>query len=327
MYYDSYKRKPVRPRRRRRSFGNWLAGALLKLLAFVLVLALIAAAALFALPPSIFEVEPEGVELSLTDGLPGSMIHVLLLGMDVNRDSMQRSDAILIASIGYGKLRITSLLRDTYVDIPGHGKGKLNAAFAYGGPELAMRTINQNFGLNIMYYAAADYVAVVRAVDAMGGVEIDISEGELGRLNPSVLEMKSVFAPLGYVATELKNFGENTHLNGLQALAYARIRSLDSDYMRASRQRTLLNAMLKKLRATAWNPVMWVRLAQAVFASVDTNMSVPQIISLGEKAVLAGGFEQLRLPADGSFTDDGSKLILNDKNASREAFLRFAYGD
>ena len=327
MYYEPYHKKPKRASRRRRSFGQWLARGLIRLIAMLLVLLLLCAAILYALPPSFFAVEPEDVDLSLTDGLPGGMHNVLLLGMDISQEGMQRSDSIMIASVGYGRLRLTSLLRDTVVDIPGHGQGKLNAAFAYGGPELAMRTINQNFGLDIMHYAAVDYVALVKAVDALGGVEIDITEAELGRLNPSVLEMWRVFAPLGYRAEELTRYGENTHLNGLQALAYARIRSLDSDYMRASRQRTVIDAMLKKLRSNLWNPIVWVRLAMAVISSVDTNMSAAQIVSLGEKAVLAGGLKQLRLPADGSFTDDGSKLILNDKRANHDAFVQFAYVD
>ena len=331
MYYESYKKKPRRKsrpaRRKRPGFGQWLMQGLLKLFAAVLVIAILGAALLYALPPAAFLVEPDDVDLSLTDGLPGSCIHILLLGTDMLSHNTQRSDSIIIASIGYGKLRLTSVLRDTVVDIPGHGKGKLNAAFTYGGPELVMKTLNQNFGLNIMYYAHVDFVALVRVVDAIGGVDIDLTEAERERLNATQLDVKKIFAPLGYTPKEVTQTGENVHLDGLQALAYARIRKIDSDFVRAGRQRKLLNAMLKKLRENLWNPVMLVRLVKTGLTSVNTNMSPMQILSLGEKALMAGQAEQLRLPVDGTYTDDGSRLNVKDYTANRDAFFRFVYNE
>ena len=326
MYYESYQKKPKKRRRRaRRGFGEWLLQELLKLLALLLTAALLCAALLYVLPPSVFMVEPDEGDLGLTDGLPGRCINVLLLGTDVLSKGMQRSDTIIIASVGYGRLKLTSVLRDTVVDIPGHGTGKLNAAFAYGGAELAMRTLNQTFGLNIMHYAQVDLVALVRVIDAIGGVELDVTEAELERLNVTMLDARSVFAPLGYTAHAVTQAGEGLHLDGLQAMSYARIRKTDSDFVRTSRQRKLLNAILKKVRENLWNPAMWVRLARVVFGGINTNMSPLQIISLGERALLAGSAEQLRLPVDGSFTDDGSKLTIDNRNANRDAFFRFVY--
>ena len=117
------------------------------------------------------------------------------------------------------------------------------------------------------------------------------------------------------------------HLDGLQALAYARIRKIDSDFVRAGRQRKLLNAMLKKLRENLWNPVRLVRLVKTGLTSVNTNMSPMQILSLGEKALMAGQAEQLRLPVDGTYTDDGSRLNVKDYTANRDAFFRFVYDE
>lgn len=190
-----------------------------------------------------------------------------------------------------------------------------------------MRTINQNFGLNLMHYAQVDYVALVRVIDALGGVDIDLTEAERQRLNTAMLKLKSVFAPLGYVAEEVTTYGSNVHLNGLQALSYARIRKIDSDFVRTSRQRNLLNAIVKKIKSSLWNPALLIRLMRTVMANVHTNMSALQILSLGEKALLAGDGAQLRLPVDGSYTDDGSKLTVNDFNANRSAFTRFVYED
>ena len=324
MYYESYRKKPKR-RRQRRSFGEWLLQSLLKLIALILIVAILCAAVMYALPPMFFAVEPEGKDLSLTDGLPGSCVNVLLLGTDVLSKNSQRSDAMIIASVGYGRLKLTSVLRDTYVEIPGHGMGKLNAAFAYGGADLAMKTLNQNFGLNIMHYAQVDFVALVKVVDAIGGVEINLTDAEVERLNSTILDARRVFKPLGYVATPVTQSGENIHVDGLQALAYARIRKIDSDFVRASRQRILLNAMLKKLRDNLWNPVMLTRLIRTILESVNTNMSPAQMLSLGEKALLAGTSEQMRLPVDGTYVDDGSKLTVTNRTANRDAFIRFVY--
>ena len=326
MYYETYRKKTTRSRRGgRRSFGGWLAQGLLKLAVLVLVLAIAGAALLYALPPALFMVEPPGNDLALTDGLPGRCINVLLLGADLLRDSVQRSDSITIASIGYGRVCLTSVLRDTTVDIPGHGSRKVNAAFAYGGPELMMKTLNLNFGLNIMHYAQVDFVSIVELIDAIGGVTLDITDAERARLNSTLRGMGKIFRPLGYTAHEVTQYGENVHLDGLQALAYARIRKIDSDFRRAGRQRKLLNAMLKQLRSQLWNPAVWVRVGKVALSAVKTNMSVLQLVSLGEKALLAGTTEQLRLRVDGSFTDDGSRLSVHDRNANRDAFYRFVY--
>ena len=325
LYEQPYTKKQKRPRRERMAFGPWLARGLLKLLAAVLAAAVLAVGFLYALPVALFQVEPEDIELSLTDGLPSSRANILLLGTDLLRDSSQRSDTVIVASVGYNQVNLTSVLRDTLVDIPGRGTGKLNAAYAYGGPALTMRTLNANLGLNIMHYVAVDFVALVEVVDALGGVNVNITEAEMAQINRNVYTARKIFIPLGYTAQELTTWGENTHLNGLQALGFARIRKIDSDFTRASRQRTLLTAMLKKLRGSLWNPVLLIRLAKAVSRSVETNLSTVALLSLGVKALAAGTPGQLRLPVEGSYTDDGSALRVDDAAANVEAFMEFAY--
>lgn len=326
MYYEAYEKKPKRRRRRaRRRAGGCLGEGLLRLFALIVALALVCAALLYALPPALFAVEPDGVALSPTDGLPAGRANILLLGTDVMRESSQRSDAVLIATVGYGSVKLTSVLRDTVVNIPGRGSDRVNAAYAYGGAALAMRTLNENFHLNILHYAAVDFVALVEIVDAVGGVDIDITEDEMAQINRNVVLSRFVFQPLGYTATELTRYGTGTHLDGLQALGFARIRKIDSDFKRASRQRILLNALLKKIRASLWNPAAMVRLGRALTHSIDTNMSLIQLLSLGEKALAAGGAETLRLPVDGSFDDNGSTLKITDWQANIDAFRAFAY--
>lgn len=328
MYYEPYqgkKKKSKKTRKRRRGFGEWLVSALLKLIALVLAVALLVLGLLYALPPGLFVVEPEGVNLALTDGLPLNCVNILLVGVDDLRDGAQRSDAVMIASVGYGKFKLTSVMRDTLVEIPGHGRSKLNAAYAYGGAEMVMRTLNQNFGLNLMHYAQVDYVSLVKLIDAIGGVELNVTEAERERVNVTMREAKKIFAPLGYTAHELTQYGEGIHLDGLQAASYARIRKIDSDYMRTGRHRALLSAIIKKLRDNLWNPALLYRLAGTVMESVNTNMSLMQILSLGEKALLAGTIDQMRMPVEGSFTDNGSSLDVTSYPANHEAFVSFVY--
>ena len=331
MYYDRYEKKKGRKkgasrRKARLSPGDWAMQTILKLIAFALALALLAGGLLYALPPSLFAVEPEGAQLSLNDGLPMDCLNVLLLGTDILKQGSQRSDAMLIASIGFGKFKLTSVMRDTEVDIPGHGKGKLNAAYAYGGPELTMRTINQTFGLNLMHYAQVDFVWLAAVVDAIGGIEIpEITEAEMAQLNRNTLKSRRVFGPLGYTPRELTQYGTNIHVDGLQALSYARIRKIDSDYARTRRQRTVINAIIARIRANLWNPAMLVRLYRVATTQINTNMSIVMMLSLAEKALLTGQADTFQLPAKGTFTDDGSKLILDDHTGSRSAFMRFVY--
>lgn len=322
MYYERYERRP-RCRRRRSCLGM-LIGLVFRLIAFVLVLALLAAGALYILPVGIFSIG-ENARLSQADGLPNSPVNILLLGVDVLDSGSQRSDTMMIASIDREAIRLTSLQRDTKVEIEGYGTSKLNAAYARGGAELAMRTVNETFGMNISRYAVVDFTSLVRLVDALGGIEVNISEAEMNHINRNVRNSGKVFAPLGYTYTELTRFGENTHLNGLQALGYARIRKLDSDFMRTSRQRTVINAMLKKLRSCVYNPLVVVPFIEAGLSGVETNLSAVELLSLGEKALFSGNVEQLRLPMNGTFDDNGSSLTITDREKNVEALREFIY--
>ena len=324
-YEEPYRKRNSRRQRRRRGPGGCLVALLLRLLALILALVVLGVGLLYALPVSLFAVEPEDANLSLAGDLPTNRANILLLGLDMARENSRRSDAILIATIGYGDLRLTSILRDTLVEIPGYGTGKLNAAYAHGGPELVMRTLNENFGLNIMHYVAVDFTALVDLVDALGGVDVNVTEAEMTRINQNLDAARGRFESLGYSAPPLTQCGENTHLNGVQALYYARIRKLDSDFMRASRQRALLEAMLARLRSNLWNPMLLNRLGRTILRSVDTNMSPIQLLSLGEKALLSGVPKTTRLPVDGSYTDDGANLRVTDPQQNINAFRMFAY--
>lgn len=330
MYYDTYRGK----RRRRggaHSCMGWLMRTFFKLIALIIVLAIIAAGILYALPVSLMNVEPVGIELSPTDGLPGNRINILLLGLDALNEGQQRSDAMMIASIGYDGVKLTSLMRDTMVDIPGQGRHKLNSAHALGGPELVMRVVNETFDLNITHYIAVDFRALVDLVDAVGGVNVNLEEKELENLNKNAYNTYKSISKLDpqsyahYANSTPETRTGDVRLNGLFATAYSRIRYTDSDYVRTSRQREVLSGFIARLRECYWNPMVYVRLYRVLTNRVQTNLSLPELISLGEKALISGKVESLRIPDDAHMSDDGSSIEITDLQGCVDTLHRFIY--
>ena len=325
MYYEPYKRKQKhRKRRDRHRRRGGLIKPLFKLLVFLLVLLTAGIGLLYIMPAGLFAIEPK-TDLSLNSALPSSPINILLLGLDAENEGLRRSDTMIIASIGPDGVHLVSLLRDMTVDIPGIGPGRINSAYAYGGAELALRTVNASFGLNIMHYIAADYTSLVRLVDAVGGIEVDVTPEEMEQINVNLRSVERRFRRLGYACAPLTVSGAQTHLDGLQALGYARIRKLDSDFMRASRQRTVLFAALSKLQSSLYNPLLVARTARAALLALDTDLNAVQLLSLGVKAVAAGEVKALRVPVNDSFSDTGAAILLTDLEMNVQAIHGFLY--
>lgn len=328
MYYETYRGKTRKTRsgkvRRRSSCLGWLAKLLFRLLAFVLVLAVLAAGVLYIIPPSFLNIETSTSDLALTDGLPSGRVNVLLLGLDKLNEGSQRSDSMIIASIGYNSIRLTSVMRDTLVNVPGHGEVKINSAYAYGGAEAGMRAVNETFGLNITRYVAVDFVALVELIDALGGVDLTITQAELEQINANVRNVWRIFQPLGYDAEPMTQTGD-VHLNGLFALGYARIRKIDSDYARTNRQRTVINAMLSQFKKQMLDPSMYKEMLNVFNERVDTNLSWVELISIAEKAVFSGDIQTTRVPQDQHCTDNGSSIRITLPEENKKWIRSFLY--
>jgi len=328
MYYETYRGKTRKTRsgkvKRRSGCLGWLMRLFFKLLALVLVLAVLAAGVLYVLPPSFLNIETGAADLALTDGLPSSRINVLLLGLDKLNEGSQRSDSMIIASIGYNSIRLSSVMRDTLVNIPGHGEAKINSAYAHGGAEAAMRAVNETFGLNITRYVAVDFVALVELIDALGGVDVTITQAELEQINANVRNVWRIFQPLGYDAVPMTQTGE-VHLDGLFALGYARIRKIDSDYARTNRQRTVINAMLDQFKKQMLDPEMYRELLDVFNERVDTNLSWIELVSIAEKAVFAGDIQTTRVPQDQHCTDNGSSIRITLPEENKKWLRSFIY--
>ena len=276
-------------------------------------------------------VDGNGEGLSVNRDLPSEWYNILLLGEDdPDGGAYGRTDTIIIASVNRrsGDVKLTSLMRDTLADIPGHGKNKINTAYRFGGPELAMQTVNEMYGLNITKYVVVSFDTFPYLVEAVGGVRLTVTEEELPKLNRLVLSMRHRFRGTGLDVRELEASGENVYLTGLQATAFARIRAIDSDFVRTSRQRRVIGAILSRVRG-GFHPIRLVKCARVAYQYVKTNLNAYQIAALGIKVMGGGEMDQIRLPAEGAYqsgTQNGQWSIRQDAAKNKALLYEFIYG-
>ena len=188
-----------------------------------------------------------------------------------------RSDCIIIASINNStkEVKLVSVYRDTYMQIEGHGLDKVTHAYSYGEAPLAISTLNTNLDLNIKEFAAVNFDAVAEAVDALGGVEIDVEENEVQYINSYIVETSKV---TGIETEKVTSAGTQT-LDGVQAVAYARIRYTEGgDYKRAERMRTVVEAMFNKLKTKSISELN--EFADLILPKIYTNIDTSAIISM-----------------------------------------------
>lgn len=210
---------------------------------------------------------------------------IALFGIDARSNtSMEegnRSDSIMIASINNEtkEVRIVSVYRDTLLEIE-DGSGlttKVNAAYAYGGPELAIQTLNANLDLQITEFVTVNFLALTKAIDDLGGINVDISEGELAVINSGISEQINI---TGIYSDGVFTTGPQL-LNGTQATAYARIRSTDQgDITRTERQREVLSKMIVKAKASDLSTIN--NIIDDVFPNVCTSISKDEMIELAK---------------------------------------------
>ena len=219
------------------------------------------------------------VSATVAENLSGYR-NIAIYGVD-SRDSElgegNRSDCIIIASINNDtkEIKLISVYRDTYVDIDGYGLDKITHAYSYGGPELALKTLNENLDLNVTEFVTVNFDAVADAVNALGGVEINIQADEIDYLNSYLAETSRV---TGLETEEITETGLQT-LDGVQAVAYSRIRYTEGgDYRRTERMRTVIEAMFEKLQTKSLGEIN--DLADQILPEVYTNIEPNEIISL-----------------------------------------------
>jgi len=248
-----------------------------------------------------------------------NVVNILFIGVDAREEDLaSRSDTMLLFSIDKinKKIKLTSFMRDTWVDIPGSGFAKLNAACTYGGAQLVMDTIEYNFNIEIDHYVLVDFDSFVKAVNGLGGVDVEITEKEAKYLRDKV-HLQTIKA------------GENVHLNGNQALWYCRIRKLDSDFMRTQRQRKVITSLVGKAREE--NAGELIKLVKSVLPNVETDMDPMVLTNLAFGAFfryVRYDLEQARVPADGTWKDatiKGQMVLKTDLGKNRRMLEDFLY--
>lgn len=222
--------------------------------------------------------------------------NIAIFGVDSRANELTkntRSDSIIIASINNKtkEVKLVSLYRDTYVNIEGHGYGKLNSAYAKGGPELAISTINRNFDLDVTDFVTVNFSAVTNIVDALGGVEIDIKQDEIKEVNRYTKDVAKIN---GTKAKQIKKAGKQT-LDGTQATAYSRVRyTSGNDFRRTERQRTVIYAAVDKAKSSGITTLY--SLAQEILPQVYTSLKTTDILSLAKDAFSYGIVDDTGFP-------------------------------
>lgn len=242
------------------------------------------------------------------------LTNILLIGSDAREKETSRSDTIMVASYNPDteSYKLTSIMRDTYVDIPGHGKNKINAAFALGGPELLRQTIKENFDVSLQYYSIVDFEGFVRLIDEAfpEGVEVDVekrmSEGIGVTLEPGV-----------------------QRLDGKHLLGYVRFRQdAVGDFGRVERQQKVIKEVGKEFASIQTLPKL-PKLVGVLTPFVNTNMDTGDILFMGKGLISKDNrnIETMRIPVEGTFENQrvsgaGAVLVINMEE-NRSALQQF----
>lgn len=226
-----------------------------------------------------------------------NVINIMLIGQDRRPgEGRQRSDSMILLTVNKSKktITLTSFMRDQYVRIPGYKNNKMNAAYAFGGMKLLNETLETNFGVRVDGDVEVDFNNFEKLIDMLGGVDITLTKKEANHLN----------AGYGW------NLSSGTQrLNGEQALAYSRIRKIDSDYRRAERQRNVISSLINRYKNL---PTMdMLGMLDDILPLVTTNLSKGEIIDIVVAvAPMMGGAElnTMRIPLDGTFKQGTARV-------------------
>ena len=260
------------------------------------------------------------------------VVNILLIGSDSRTEGDDgRSDAMILLSVSSKTrtIHMTSLLRDMYVDIPGRNGNRLNAAYSFGGPELLLETVKQNLGIEVNRYAVVNFQAFANLVDAVNGVDLELTNEEVKWVNAYLNEyneLRGMPMETDYLDTSLSGM---IHLNGAQSLAYSRNRFIGTDFGRTERQRKVLSAVMKKLPAAlVTNPN---GLINGLCPNLTTNLTQTECLrlSLMGGKLLTYDIVQESIPLEGTYssvTIRGMDVLQVDFDRNRAYLQEQLYG-
>ncbi len=249
----------------------------------------------------------------------GNSFNILLIGTDLDEGGTSRSDSMIVCNVNLDAKKVTliSFLRDCYVQIPDHKDNKLNAAYAFGGVELLDRTLEENFGVAVDANVLVDFKAFQKVIDALGGVEVYLFSDECAYVNSGI---KGKSYKEGYCL-----------LDGEAALAYCRIRKLDSDFGRTERQRKVLTALYNKFHTITLKEAL--DLIDKVFPLVTTDITNSEMVSYAVKLlpiIRECEIEPAHIPVDGTWENAnvrGMAVLLLDFDKNRATLKEIIEGE
>ena len=248
------------------------------------------------------------------------------MGVDSRQnDYAGRSDAMMVLTVNplSQKLVMTSLLRDSYVDIPGHGQERLNEAYNYGGASLLKKTILQNYGIKIDAFMVVNFGDLIEFIDDIGGVEMKVTKKEVPVINKYTSDQNKEIYGRKDNPDALPVKGGTYRFNGMQALAYARVRYVGLDFGRTERQRKVLSASMKQLLSL---PVdRQVQVVAKYMLRVKTDLTIPELLFLILVFATMDQYEtsSIALPVEGTYQYkrvNGKEVIAVDLPANRAAW-------
>lgn len=278
------------------------------------------------------EVDPATIQLDSAVQARGSseVINILVCGEEAIHDDRGRTDSIMIATINQkdNKLRLTSIMRDTYVKIPGFQDNKINAAYHNGGMKTLMKTIQENFGVQVDGYVLVNFDSFQEIIDAIGGIDIELSEEEVKYLNST-----------NYISDSSNHnltVGVN-HMNGNQALGYARIRYVMKDgnygdFARTLRHRTVMTAIYNKMMKKSTLDL--VAMIPKILPLLTTNIKKEDIVKYLAAGVAVrdknNKLETLNVPVEGCYkitrVRKMSVVLASPMKRNVEKMHQFIYG-
>lgn len=269
---------------------------------------------------------PEEEQLEEIDyGMESDIVNILLVGVDT-RGSFEdsRTDSMIIATVDpiTSKVKLTSLMRDMYVEIPGKGYNKINVAYEIGGIELLKKTIKHNFGFAVDNYAAIDFKGFQNLIDLMGGIDVNIKSNEVSEINKYIIDVNESNPTL------LQSEGLQ-RLNGQQALSYSRIRKVgNNDYERTERQRTVLSLLLAKVKDTKVTsyPKLYSTISPYIRTNIEFNSMLKLVYTVYKMDDFAPG--SFRIPVDDHFKDTtvkGMAVLVPDLKYNAGELYKFIY--
>lgn len=259
------------------------------------------------------------------------VFNLLMLGIDTkNPESPGRSDTMILAQItpSTGEVRMVSFLRDLYVPIEDVGKTRLNAAYYFGGAELVQKTLEKNFGVQIDSTISVNFSLLEDLIDQIGGVDVDVEPYELAQLNATIRGFNKSY---GFsVDDDVLSSAGLHHLNGKQALSYSRIRKIDNDFKRTSRQHMVLKGIMNEL--TKLDFLSLSKLIATNLNRVENDISLSDINRLLPMVLNVKNIEMTtaHVPFEGTYSDqtiDDMMVLVPDLTTNQKMIQEFLAGE